>query len=98
VGAAVDKEDLHRRFRSGLTLAAEPPDFARFRVTAVSPDSPGAAAGFQKGDLLVEINGKPSGEHTLDELRLLFRTDGRHNLGVERAGKRLKMVLELKRF
>jgi twitching motility protein PilT len=98
VAAAVDKEDLHRRFRSGLTLTAEPPDFARFRVTAVTPDTPGAAAGFLKGDLLVEINGKPSGEHTLDELRLLFRTDGRYALGVERAGKRLKMAMELKRF
>jgi twitching motility protein PilT len=98
LAAAVDKEDLHRRFRSGLTFSAEPPDFKRFRVMAVAPDSPGAAAGFERGDFLVEINTKPSAELTLDEVRLLFRSDGRHQLVVERGGKRVKLGLELKRF
>jgi twitching motility protein PilT len=98
LAAAVDKEDLHRRFRSGLTLTAEPPDFKRFRVMAVDPDSPGAASGLERGDSVVEINTKPAAELTLDEVRLLFRSDGRHQLVVERGGKRLKVALELKRF
>jgi len=95
---AVDKDDLARRFRSGVSLASDPPAMQRFRVMAVNPKSPGEEAGLLRGDYILEINNKPAAEFTLDEVRMVFRTDGKHQLGVERAGKRVKLTLELKRF
>lgn len=92
VTKAVDKEDLVRRFRSGLTIAADPPAFERFRVMAITPDSPAALAGLQRGDLILEIDGKPAKEYDLDQARSVFRTDGKHVLTLERSGKRLTKV------
>jgi S1-C subfamily serine protease len=92
---AVDKDDLLRRFRSGLTLSGDPS--RGFMVQAVKPGSPGADAGVQRGDVILEINGIPGKDHTLDELRRSFRTDGAHQLVVGRSGKKVKLVLELRR-
>jgi hypothetical protein len=30
-------------------------------------------------------------------MRQMFRTDGRHEFGIDRAGKRLKIIFEMKR-
>ena len=98
LSASVDKEDLHRRFRSGVTLAAAPPEYDRFRVMAVDNDSPGAASGLQRGDLIVELEQRPAKEFTLDEARQILRSDGRRLITVDRGGKRVKLTLELKRF
>jgi twitching motility protein PilT len=94
---AVDKEDLLRRFRSGVTLAVDPIEKSRVRVMLVTPGSPGAEAGLQRGDAITEIDGKPIGEMTLDQARQVFRSEGRHQLGAERAGKKIKVMLELHR-
>ena len=83
---AVDKQELIRRFRSGVTLAAEPQAPGAFRVMQVEPESPGAEAGLTRGDLIVELEGKPI-PYDLEQLRVVFRTDGRHVLTVERAGQ-----------
>jgi twitching motility protein PilT len=93
---AVDKDGLLMRFRSGVTLAAEPAG-DKFRITNVNPDSPGAAADLNRGDAIVEIDKRPASEFTLDDMRQMFRIDGRHELVLERAGKRLKVIFELKR-
>ena len=98
LSAAVDKEDLHRRFRSGVTLAAAPPEYDRFRVMNVDADSPGAQAGLQRGDMILELETRPAKEFTLDEARQIMRTDGRRVFTVERGGKRIKVTLEMKRF
>jgi twitching motility protein PilT len=93
---AVDKQEFLRRFRSGVTLAEEPGRAGVFRVMQVEPESPGAEAGLARGDLIVELDGKPI-PYNLDQLRVVFRSDGRHALSVDRAGKRRPLVLELKR-
>jgi twitching motility protein PilT len=92
---AVDKDDLLRRFRSGVTLGGDPS--RGYRVQAVKPGSPGADAGIQRGDEILEFGGIPGKDHTLDDLRRSFRSDGQHQLVVERSGKRVKLVLELRR-
>jgi twitching motility protein PilT len=93
---AIDKEGLLARFRSGITLAVEPPG-DKFRVMEVKPNTPGAAADLHRGDVIFEINQKPGGEFTLEEVRQMFRSDGRYVLGVDRAGKKVRITMELKR-
>ena len=97
MAAAVDKDDLVRRFRSGITLASDPKNREQFRVMAVKPESPGAKAELQRGDLILEVNTRPAKEFTLEDVRSVFRTDGRHAIVVERSGKRVKLTLELVR-
>jgi twitching motility protein PilT len=96
LAAAVDKDDLTRRYRSGVTLAADP-DPSRFRVVEVKADSPGAAAGLVRGDLILEVDQRPCAGISLDEIRQLLRSDGRRVLTVENAGRRRKVTFELKR-
>jgi C-terminal processing protease CtpA/Prc len=97
LAAAVDKDDLVRRYRSGITLAPVAGDATRFRIVAVKEASPGSEAGLERGDLLVEVDQKPCSHMSLDELRVYFRMDGRRALVVERGGKRLKLNFEMKR-
>jgi twitching motility protein PilT len=93
---AVDKQEFLRRFRSGVTLANEPGRPGAFRVTQLEPASPGAEAGFARGDVIVELDGKPI-TYELEQMRVVFRTDGRQLITVERGGKKLRLTLELKR-
>ena len=97
LAAAVDKDDLVRRFRSGVTLAPVTGDATRFRIVSVKEASPGSEAGLERGDMLLEVDQKPCSHMSLDELRVYFRMDGRRALVVERGGKRLKLNLEMKR-
>jgi S1-C subfamily serine protease len=97
LAAAVDKEDLVRRYRSGVTLGPVAGDATRFRVVAVKEASPGSEAGLERGDLLLELDQKPCSHLTLEELRVYFKVEGRRVLTVERGGRRLKLTFELKR-
>jgi twitching motility protein PilT len=92
---AVDKEDLARRYRTGVTLGQASVADETFRVMSVAPDSPGDRAGIARGDVVVELDGKPSKEFTLEEIRQSIRIDGKRLLTVERGGKRVKLIMEL---
>ena len=63
----------------------------------VAPSSPGATAGFARGDQVIELDGKPSKEFTLDEMRKAIRLDGKRQVTVVRDGKRVKLMMELRR-
>jgi Tfp pilus assembly pilus retraction ATPase PilT len=95
LAAAADKEDLLRRFRTGVTLAQDSLADETFRVVRVAPSSPGALAGLSHGDMLFELDGRPAKEFTLEEVRQQIRIDGKRNLTVVRDGKRVKLVMEL---
>jgi twitching motility protein PilT len=95
VAAAVDKDDLSRRFRTGITLGQASLADETFRVMSVAPSSPGAQAGMSRGDHVIELDGKPSKEFTLDEMRKAIRLDGKRQVTVNRDGKRFRLVMEL---
>ncbi len=44
----------------------------------------------------LEIENKPGSDYTLDQVRVVFRTNGRHPLSVVRASKKRPVMLELK--
>jgi twitching motility protein PilT len=92
---AVDKKDLEKRFRNGLSIATDStPD--RFRVVDVKPSSPGFFAGLKRGQMILEIDGRPSSHYSLDEARRALRADGNHPLSIADAGgKKVKVTLEL---
>jgi len=93
---AVDKDDLLKRYRSGLTIAEDPAG-DRFRVVVVKAESPAATAGVTRGDVIIEIEQRPASGFSLEEARAFLRGEGRHNITVERGGRRLKVVMELTR-
>ncbi len=95
LAAAVDKDDLAKRFRTGLALGQSSLADETFRVMSVVPSSPGATAGFARGDQVVELDGKPSKEFTLEEMRNAIRLDGKRLVTVAREGKRLKLTMDL---
>jgi C-terminal processing protease CtpA/Prc len=95
MAAAVDKDDLAKRFRTGLTLRQANMADETFQVVGVAPNSPGARAGFARGDQVIELDAKPSKEFTLEEMRNAIRLDGKRTVTVSREGKRLKLVMEL---
>ena len=91
-----DKDDLARRFRSGVTLGHDQ-GTGHFRVMVLVPASPGSEAGLERGDLITEIDTVASKDMNLEQARQALRIDGKRMLVVERGGKRLKMTMELKR-
>jgi twitching motility protein PilT len=95
LSAAADKEDLARRYRTGITLSQDSLADETFRVAALAPSSPGAQAGLSRGDVLLELDGRPAKEFTLEEVRQAIRIDGKRQLTVDRGGKRVKLVMEL---
>jgi len=97
LAAAVDKDDLVRRYRSGVTLAVDPQDPGRFRVVALKEASPGSEAGFERGDTIIEVDQKPCTEFSLDDMRAYFRDGSRRIFTVEKGGKKRKVTFEMKR-
>ena len=65
---AVDKKDLEKRFRSGLSIAAESSG-ERFLVMNVKSNSPAYFAGLRRGHMISEIDTKPASHYSLDEAR-----------------------------
>ena len=89
------KRDLERRFRGGLSLAADATP-ERFRVMEVMPSSPAFFPGLRRGQYVLEIDGRPASTYSLDEARRALRGDGSHPLTVtDASGKKVKIALEL---
>lgn len=59
---------------------------AKFRVTKIIPDSPAGKIGIQVNDMIVNIDGKPSGNFTEGALRNLFATANTVAMQLEREG------------
>jgi twitching motility protein PilT len=87
-----DKEDLAKRFRSGIKLFE---DQGQIKVISVQPSSAGHEAGFQRGDVLLDVDTRPIKELSLEEAKQILRVETKHPITVDRAGKRVKLVLDL---
>ena len=61
---------------SGISMAAQGPEHRDYLVRLVIPESPAEEAGLQAGDRLIAIDGRPTREIALGDIRELFRKDG----------------------
>ena len=89
LGIAVAPSHVARRMRRSVGL----PDATGVLVRAVEADSPAAGAGLERGDLLVELNGKPL--EKIDDLYAALDTNADAiELGVLRGNDRRDVRIE----
>jgi serine protease Do len=92
----------------GVSIQAITPDLAKaFNLPSaegalvgdVSPDSPGAKAGLQKGDVITALNGQKIADYTDLRLRISQTAPGtRINMDVYRNGQKMQMTATLGEF
>jgi C-terminal processing protease CtpA/Prc len=64
----------------------------------VTPGTPAAKAGIQKGDIIAGIDEDPAADLTLAEIRELFRQIGhKYTLVIERNGQSKRITVEMRR-
>lgn len=84
---------------SGLFILAKRPEVRAYTVTAVIADSPAEEAGLQPGDEIVQVDGRPACELTLETLRNLLKApDRERRLSVARGTQRIEVTLRLRRL
>ncbi|MCG5062158.1 MAG: aspartyl protease family protein [Limnoraphis sp. WC205] len=85
---------------SGLWLGAEGKNYEIFRIDKVLKNSPASQAGFQVGDIITHVDGKPVAELTLEQVRqLLMNQDSQIRLlTIQRGDERLKLEIKLKQL
>ena len=67
-----------------------------FRITHVIPNSPASQSELQKGDQIVNINGKPANQYTYDELDDILSLEGKSvKLVIFHNGKEKEVYIEL---
>jgi hypothetical protein len=81
---------------SGLRVRVDPPDYHRFIVTRIVPESAAAKAGILPGDGITSIAGRPASDLTLTDLRdLLSRSDAHYTLRIKRGDRQLQLEIHL---
>lgn len=84
---------------SGLDMATEGQDFSVVVVNEVEKGSPAAEAGIQEEDVITAINGRPTKEFTMTQIRKMFMRDGKEYLiTLKRGPKELQTKLKLRRL
>ncbi|NJK83523.1 MAG: PDZ domain-containing protein [Saprospiraceae bacterium] len=70
--------------RSGILINASGKNLSQYVVQYITPSSPAAEAGVQKGDILLKINGASTKLMTMNSIYEKFK---------KRAGKKMNLVL-----
>ena len=84
---------------SGLFLVAEGANLDTPKVLRVTENSPATVAGLQEGDVILQIDNQPTKKFTLDQIRQMFKQDGRiYRLTIERNGKTSETTIELRKL
>ncbi len=84
---------------SGLDLATEDEDFSIVVVNEVEKGSPAAEAGIQEEDVIKAIDGRPTKDFTITQIRKMFMLDGKEYLiTLKRGPKELQTKLKLRRL
>ena len=82
---------------SGLRIRAEGPDFHKFVVKRILPQSPAAEAGIEPGDIIESVGNHPAEEMTLTELRdMLCQPKETLAVNIMRGNKNLQVTLRLR--
>lgn len=96
------KRNLSKRYEfdmSGMSLAAGGEGFKTFKVRALVENSPATEAGFNAGDTIIAIDGKSTAEMTLEQIRRMFRQEGRrYSLSVKRGESVLPLKIKTRRL
>jgi hypothetical protein len=84
---------------SGIRLRAEGEDFKTLRVQRVVENSPATEAGVREGDLISAIDGKPTAELSLSQIKDMFKQEGKeYLLGLIRGDEKKQIKLKLRRL
>ncbi|MGD0963190.1 MAG: PDZ domain-containing protein [Candidatus Acidiferrales bacterium] len=85
--------------KSGIALIAKGTALKTFEIVEVEPNTPAAAAGLEKGDIIAGIDDDAAADLTLSEIRDLFSQIGhKYKLLIERNGQNKQVQLEMHRF
>ena|ERR1700733_6718263 len=81
---------------SGLRIVAKRPRFHKVEVRRIVPESPGAEAGLQPGDIMESIDSSSTEGMTLTEIRsALCESKATDSIGVMRGNRHLRVALRL---
>ncbi|MDT4952261.1 MAG: hypothetical protein QOJ02_399 [Acidobacteriota bacterium] len=84
---------------SGMLLIAEGTDFKTFRVRRIIENSPAIAAGLREGDIIIAVDGKPSSNLMLEQVRQMFKQNGRsYRLTAQRDEQKIQIKIKLRRL
>ena len=84
---------------SGMSLAVASEDFKTVRVRALVENSPATEAGLRVGDIITAIDGKSVAKLTLEQIRRMFRHEGRrYSLKIKRNESSLAVRIKTRRL
>lgn len=84
---------------SGALLVAEGRDFKSFKIRQVMENSPASEAGLRVGDVILAVNSKPASKLTLEQVRQMFKQEGRsYRLSVKQDERKIQTNIKLRRL
>ena len=84
---------------SGVVLTAEGLKLDAFTIFYVTENSPASEAGLRVGDVITAIDNKPASALALDDIREMFKQEGReHLLSIKRGEQAFKVKIKFRRL